>query len=376
MTQQTNELLKEESIDTPPNAGVVAAPSVATQHFHPNSFIIEDTFYRSRLPKATHWSVAWSDLMMTMFILFLSMFVYQATQKDFLVSKTPEIIGGSTMDAIEMDAFQDLIVPIVPLSHNAPLISSGTVLQVEKVTLDEVDIDEVYRDDVSSPSEGNAKDIEPELPEKKDAPLIEDTVSPVIITEITPSVLPEPDVLEPDPILDGPEIIADEKTKDIFSEKYDLSKESFDGTNIEKFASIEVVPDKTMRIILTGDLLFSLGQAELSPSAKQSLMKIAAVIKHTPYMINVIGHTDNSPMNSPLFASNWELSVVRASRVTRFLIAATLMNPQQFIVSGYGSHRPRKPNNNTTNRAANRRVEIIISKRLAPAVQATSANIL
>ena len=92
-------------------------------------------------------------------------------------------------------------------------------------------------------------------------------------------------------------------------------------------------------------------------------------------MINVIGHTDNQPMHSSRFASNWELSVVRASSVARFLIEEIEMDPTQFIVSGYGSNRPRRPNTNVINRAANRRVEIIISKRLAPAIKATSENL-
>lgn len=92
-------------------------------------------------------------------------------------------------------------------------------------------------------------------------------------------------------------------------------------------------------------------------------------------MINVIGHTDNQPMHSSRFATNWELSVVRASSVARFLIEKMGMDEKQFIVSGYGSNRPRRPNTNVINRAANRRVEIIISKRLAPAEKVTAENL-
>ena len=379
MTQQTDtpdHPPEQKSADIATESELVTAPPPTTQQFQVNSFIIEDSFYRSRLPKATHWSVAWSDLMMTMFILFLCMFVYQAAHKDFLVSTTPEIIGGSTMDAIDADAFQDLIVPIVPLSHTAPLISSGTVRQVEKVTLDEVNVDDVFRENLPLPVTKKEIKTAPETAAETDEQQIEiinETVTNPITT--TPEVTTK-DIIEPAPILDNSQVATKEKATDSFSEMYDISKQSLDANNLEKFAAIEVIPDKTMRIILTGDLLFSVGQAELSPAAQQSLMKIAAVIKHTPYMINVIGHTDNIPMHSPAFASNWELSVVRASRVARFLIKATKLNPQQFIVSGYGSHRPRKPNNSAANRAANRRVEIIISKRLPPAVKANPENLL
>lgn len=154
-----------------------------------------------------------------------------------------------------------------------------------------------------------------------------------------------------------------------------MSKQALTENKLNDFASIDLVPDTTMRIILTGDLLFDTGQADLSESAKQSLRKIAAIIKKTPYMINVIGHTDSLPMHSARFATNWELSVVRASRVARFLIEEMGMNPLQFIVSGYGPYRPRRPNTNVANRAANRRVEIVISKRLPPAVKATPDNL-
>ena len=386
MTLQTDSISKltgQKSFDTSSDSGSSTTPPHTTQQYQGNSYTISDSFYRSRLPRATHWSVVWSDLMMTMFVLFLCMFVYQAAHKDFLVSDSPEVVGGSTTDAIDVDETQDLIVPIVPLTHNAPLITAGTIYKVEQITLDELDIDEAFIEQLTSPSESK------KIPEPEPAPApITETGAEVEKEEVTviaeiipapvlpPQIVPEQDVVEPAPIMDDIKPVTEEKQVDSFSEIYDVSKQMLDKHNLEKFASIEVVPDKTMRIILTGDLLFSLGQADLSPIAKESLLQIAAVIKHSPYMINVIGHTDNSPMHSQNFASNWELSVVRASSVTRFLIEATKMNPQQFIVSGYGSHRPRKANTNTANRAANRRVEIIISKRLPPAVKATSENLL
>ena len=397
-------MIQETNIAANDTTQEVAAPDLSTVQMksvpplvlyqqHENTFNIEDSFYRSRLPKATHWSVVWSDLMMTMFILFLCMFVYQAAHKDFLVDNTPEVIGGSTMDAIEVDEFQDLIVPIVPLRQTAPLIAGGSVRQVEKVELEEVNVDEVFRDHISSTEKVEVLPEIEETEQLQDPPEGAETATPseippqdVIpspIEEITPAApvaipkLAEQEVVEPAPVIPAPpEEVAEPEEPPPFREIYDMSKQALDSNKLDSFASIDLIPDKTMRIILTGDLLFPIGQATLSDKAKASLNQIAAVIKRTPYMINVIGHTDNSPMNSPQFASNWELSVVRASRVTRFLINTTGMNPQQFIVSGYGSHRPRVPNNNIANRAANRRVEIIISKRLAPAVKATPQNLL
>lgn len=335
--------------------------------FQENSFVIENSFYRSRLPRATHWSIAWSDLMMTMFILFLSMFIYQAAHKDFLVSNTPEIIGGSTSEALDIEGDQDFIVPIVPLSQTAPLITSGTVMMVEKISPGELEINEEFQEKLTNPP--TDKDFTKEISTSQETE--EQALSPVISEKIeAPKITVTEDIIEPAPIL-PPEEVAD-----TFNKIYNKSQQTLNEFQLDKFASIELIPDKTMRIILTGDLLFTIGQAELSKRAKESLNKIATVIKDTPYMINVVGHTDNSPMHSSKFASNWELSVIRASSVARFLINTIHMNPQQFIVSGYGSQRPIKVNTNASNRAANRRVEIIVSKRLAPAMKATQENLL
>lgn len=331
-----------------------------------NSFVIEDSFYRARLSRPVHWSVAWSDLMMTMFILFLTMFVYQASHEEFLVSNTPEIIGGSTTEAIDILGDGDLIVPIVPLTQKAPLITSGTVKKVEKVHINDLDIDNIFS--------GNTVFVEPTTETVTDKTTV---AAPDRSKPVAPSTTDDQtDVVEPAPLVVSGDTIPEIHQPDTFSDMYDMSRQALSDGRLDEFASIEVVPDKTMRIILTGDLLFFTGQADLSNRARKSLRKLAAVIKNSPYMVNVIGHTDNQPMHSSRFASNWELSVVRASSVARFLIEKMGMNPAQFIVSGYGSNRPRRPNTNTGNRALNRRVEIIISKRLAPAVKATPENLL
>ncbi len=356
MTQQRNPLYNASPNPVPTSDAATDNPSppahpIPESAFTVNSFIIEDSFYRSRSPQATHWSVPWSDLMMTMFILFLSMFVYQASHKEFLVDNSQEIIGGSTTDGMDISGDMDIIVPIVPIIKKTTSVRSGTVKKVDAVHVNDVDIDNVFHERVVF--------INPDT-------AVDETVVQEDIIEPAPLGMPEFEKQKPATI----------KKETSFSEMYDMSKQALSQGNLDKFASIELIPDKTMRIVLTGDLLFGTGQADLSSKARSSLTKLAAVIAKTPYMINIIGHTDNQPMHSSRFFTNWELSVVRASSVARFLIEEMGMNPKQFVVSGYGSNRPRRPNTNVQNRAANRRVEIVISKRLAPAVKATSINLL
>jgi chemotaxis protein MotB len=149
---------------------------------------------------------------------------------------------------------------------------------------------------------------------------------------------------------------------------YDLSRQVVDSDSIRDIARVDLAPDKTVRIILTGDLLFDSGRAEMKDSALQAMKKIIPLVAQTPYMINVVGHTDDLPIQTPEFPSNWELSLVRASRGARFLMQETHLDENRFYVSGYASSQPVAANDTPVHRAANRRVEIILTKEKPSAV--------
>ena len=328
---------KKEASPASSNLSGRHIPAIALRlddKFQDTVFVLDDTFYRARSAKAVHWSIAWSDLMMTMFVLFLAMYAYQAAhersaREEFLGKKTPEVLAGSTTNAPTVKSPGDSASLVIrPINKDLPLMTAGTIKKVETVT---------------------GKAMTPEE---------EKRISRV-------------DVLDKPVIPDTPKTKAPVPLDAI----YDLSQQALTKNNLKKFASIDLVPDTTMRIILTGDLLFKTGKADLSPTARQALQKVANAIKETPYMINVVGHTDDLPMKSAGFKTNWELSVARASRVARFLIEETGMNPGQFEVSGYASFRPLKPNTSEENRAINRRVEIIISKKLPAAEPATPESL-
>jgi chemotaxis protein MotB len=131
------------------------------------------------------------------------------------------------------------------------------------------------------------------------------------------------------------------------------------------------MPDeKSILIVLTSDLFFDKGKGELTPNSKMSLQKIGNAIKETPFMIDIIGHTDDRQRHDKRFPSNWELSAARASSIARFFIEETEMNPNQFVVSGFSSYRPLYPNTTAYNRAANRRIDVIISNHYPEPVSA------
>lgn len=346
-------------------------------------FHVDEAAYPSTSPRPSHWSIAWSDLMMTMFILFLSMFTYQAANEEFLVRKTPEIIGGDTTEALQTFDKGPATLPFPPITPGAPLMTGGSVKKVEQIKIDDLRPESAFPEVDISPDEKKQAEF-PDIPParspeeqltspEKIAILVEqedDIPQPIIAADTVPS--PTAEIQEPRPLI--PEA-PPPRESDSFQEIYSLGQDALTNNKLDKFASIDIVPDKTMRIVLTSDLLFGLGESQLSEQAKRSLQKIGAVIRFTPYMINVVGHTDNIPMRSNRFDSNWELSVARASTVARFLIKVLNMNPNQFVVSGYSSYRPIKPNTTAENRAQNRRVEIIISKRLPQPEQATAENL-
>lgn len=341
-------------------------------------FHIDENIFTPTLPRTSHWSIAWSDLMMTMFVLFLSMYVYKSANQEFLHHKTPEIIGGDTTEALQSTESSGATFPFAPIAPGLPLMSAGTVKKVEEIEIDSLDPESVYP---AAPlplpttiSEQEEKQ-QPVLKGESSDPFISNKETSDSMPEtVKPSPLPTPSdtLLQPSPLELEPVKPA---ATDQFQEIYTLSKDALKNNKLDNFASIDIVPDKTMRIILTGDLLFAIGESELSLEAKASLQKVAEVIQQTPYMINIVGHTDNLPMRSNRFKSNWELSVARASTVARFLIDGMNMNPNQFVVSGYSSYRPVVANTTAENRAKNRRVEIIISKRLPKPLPATEQNL-
>jgi chemotaxis protein MotB len=107
------------------------------------------------------------------------------------------------------------------------------------------------------------------------------------------------------------------------------------------------------------DILFPSGVATLSPAAVDILRQLAQTLKPFPNPIRVEGHTDNRPINTRIFPSNWELSSARAASVVHLFTEAGLM-PARLAVIGLGEFRPSQSNDTAEGRNANRRVVLVI----------------
>lgn len=107
------------------------------------------------------------------------------------------------------------------------------------------------------------------------------------------------------------------------------------------------------------DILFPSGAAAFSPKAAEVLDRLAAVLKPFPNSMRVEGHTDNRPIRTAEFPSNWELSAARAASVVHQFTRAGI-DPLRLEIVGYGEYHPRAPNATEEGRNANRRVAILI----------------
>lgn len=119
-------------------------------------------------------------------------------------------------------------------------------------------------------------------------------------------------------------------------------------------------------IRLSGSYLFDSGRAELKPNSLGVLDAIADEIRPVANDIRVDGHTDSTPIDSPRYPTNWELSAARALAVTRYFTETSGVRAGRLVAAGFGEFRPIVPNDTREHRSENRRVEIhLLSSSLA-----------
>jgi flagellar motor protein MotB len=260
---------EEDTVKHPKKRGRLSFPSFYHGSTDTGAYPYSEGFSgRMRMPRNPQWSIAWSDLMMTMFILFTVMYAYKSADKEFL---TGEGLGSDIGTEIGTGVIGDKGGGAI-----GPAPDSGSELLLTKV--------------------------------------------------------------------------------------YNLGRQTLDQEELNEFATVDLAPDKTVRIILQSDLLFDLGKADIKPQARKSLNKIVSILQQSPYMINVVGHTDNLPINTEQFPSNWELSLKRASEVARFIMDQSSLPEERFYITGHASYQPLRPHDTPENRAVNRRVELIVTR--------------
>ena len=112
--------------------------------------------------------------------------------------------------------------------------------------------------------------------------------------------------------------------------------------------------------LLTDKALYDSGSADLRPETKGILNVVNGQLRIRKNDIRIEGNTDNVPIHTAQFPSNWELSSARAVGVARYLVEQDGLSPKRVEVAGYGEFRPRVPNDTEAHRQSNRRVDIVV----------------
>ena len=113
-------------------------------------------------------------------------------------------------------------------------------------------------------------------------------------------------------------------------------------------------------VTLSNDTAFMSGSADIKDTIAPALDNLAEILKKNPGRIVIEGHTDNMPISGGKYASNWELSTARAASVLNLFLQQGL-DPNRFIIAGYGEYRPLASSATEEGRAKNRRVEIVLA---------------
>ncbi|MCL1826781.1 MAG: flagellar motor protein MotB [Candidatus Cloacimonetes bacterium] len=129
--------------------------------------------------------------------------------------------------------------------------------------------------------------------------------------------------------------------------------------NIADLMNVQKSKD-VLRISIAEGLLFDSGQAIIKATADTFLVGIAEILNIVPFEIRIEGHTDNIPIHTVRFPSNWELSYARALALG-LKFAECEVNPDRFQLIGHGDQRPKADNSTPEGRSINRRVEIEVN---------------
>jgi len=121
-----------------------------------------------------------------------------------------------------------------------------------------------------------------------------------------------------------------------------------------------VVDEYRVKMILNPPILFDSGKVVIKNEGKKVLEGVGAIFDNVANPMEIEGHTDNVPINTQEYASNWELSFFRAFSVVKYYIFTRGYNPVRMTAKGFGEYRPLKDNLTALNRAMNRRIEINI----------------
>lgn len=154
---------------------------------------------------------------------------------------------------------------------------------------------------------------------------------------------------------------SDSPTEEVeeFKKLYEQMNEYIKENNLESSITLRL-DERGLLVRFMDDVLFDSGKADLTPKAREIINKVAEIIRQNDKNIRVEGHTDNVPINTFRFPSNWELSTTRAVNVVKYLIEEEGIEAKRMSASGYSDQHPVDDNATSGGRQKNRRVDMVI----------------
>lgn len=147
--------------------------------------------------------------------------------------------------------------------------------------------------------------------------------------------------------------------RSVFSSKYDKIRDAL--KELEKNSKLSFVVDENMLTIrISESVLFTPGKDQLIDEAHPVLDEVIAILKELPNSVRIEGHTDNIPINTERFPSNWDLSSARSIAILKYFINEHGFEPSRLSALGYGEFRPIETNDTPSGRLKNRRVDIMV----------------
>jgi len=148
-------------------------------------------------------------------------------------------------------------------------------------------------------------------------------------------------------------------------------KENLEAKLLEEVAAGKVeisLQPRGLLLSLKESAFFPPGQDVISPDSHGILGKVATALREIPGQIRLEGHTDDKPIRSSRFPSNWKLSTARSVSVLKLLTESFGLPAERLCVGGYGEHQPLEANSTEQGRAKNRRVDVVVLTRAAAAM--------
>lgn len=147
--------------------------------------------------------------------------------------------------------------------------------------------------------------------------------------------------------------------RSVFSNRYDKIRDALKELEKNKKLSF-VIDENTLTIRISESVLFTPGKDQLIDDAHPVLDEVISILSALPNNIRIEGHTDNIPINTERFPSNWDLSSARAIAILKYFIKEHGFDPARLSALGYGEYRPIDTNDTPSGRLKNRRVDIMV----------------